>query len=112
MDIKNTVLLNFFPLGGTENVDETTETPNNLNLTVQSSVRSDSGVDAEEEHVVNSVPRGEIRGRVGIVLVEIDDTALIQNAGDIVAFAESVIRLVRVDRKMRSALGVGIVWRC
>lgn len=109
VDVENTALFDLLLLGRTEAVEQVAEAHHNLRAMEESGVGDDGAVHGKEDHVDNGVGSGEIRGRVGLVLFDIHDAAVIKNATDVVALAKAVIRLVGVDGKISGAPDVAVV---
>lgn len=95
--VEDLALFDLVPLGGAEAVDEVLEAHGDFEPVVEEAVGQGGGVGAEEEHVDDDVAGGEVRGRVGLVFCVVDDAAVVEDGGDVVAVAEVVVGLVRVD---------------
>lgn len=104
--VEDLALFHLVLFGGAEAVDEVFEAHGNLQSVVEEPVRQGGGVGAEEEHVDDDVAGGEIGRRIGLVLFIVDDAAMVEDGGDIVAVAKVVVRLVRVDWQVGSVVRV------
>lgn len=104
--VEDLALFDLVLFRGAEAVDEVLEAHDDLETVVEEAVGQGGGVSAEEEHVDDDVAGGEIRGRICLVFLIVDDAAAVEDGGNVVAVTKVVVRLVRVDWQVGGVVSV------
>ena len=90
-----------------ERVPEVLEAHGNFVAVVEQDVGKSGRVDGKEEEVDNQVSRRQVSRRVGLVLFSIEQTLLVDSAGDVVVAAGIIEDAVRVDGEVAGVVRVG-----